>query len=135
MYVLDTNVLSELIRRRPNPDVVERLRNTPPDQLFTSAVSVTELRNGAAMRDDFELFWKRIVIEILSRVKVLHLEERSAVIAGDILARLRKRGRSIGLADALIGAIALANDCAVVTGNRQHFDRIPGLEVEDWSSP
>jgi predicted nucleic acid-binding protein len=135
MYLLDTNVLSELIKKRPHPRVITQIRRTAPSMLFTSVVTVAELRSGAAARDDFEPFWSKVVVEILSRVKILHLDERAAVIAGDLLALLRRRGRPIGLADVLIGAIALAHGCAVVTGNRQHFARIPGLDVVCWHGP
>ena len=133
MYLLDTNVLSELMRKRPDPAVVGRIRRTAADQLHTSVVNVTELRYGASLRKDHEEFWRHIVEMILARVQVLRLDERSAVIAGDIQARLKAEGRPIGLADVLIGSIALANGCKVVTRNRPHFDRITGLEVEDWS--
>ena len=135
MYLLDTNVLSELMRKRPDRAVVDRIRATSAEQLHTSVVTVTELRYGAALREDREQFWKLIVERILTRVQVLRLDERSAVIAGDVQARLKAEGRPIGLADVLIGAIALANGCRVVTRNRPHFDSIPGLEVEDWSKP
>jgi len=133
MYLLDTNVLSELIRKRPDRAVVSRIRRTPADQLFTSVVSVAELRYGAALREDRDAFWKKIVERVLARLRILRLDERSAVIAGDVLARLKTAGTPIGLADVLIGSVALANGCAVVTRNRPHFDRIPGLAVEDWS--
>jgi len=132
MYLLDTNVLSELMRKQPDPEVVDRVRKTPADHLWTSVVTLAELRSGACLRDDTGLFWKMIVERVLSRVRVLNLDERSAVVAGDILARLKKQGQPIGLADVMIGAIALVNGCAVVTRNRPHFDRIPGLHVPDW---
>ena len=47
-------------------------------------------------------------------------------------ARLQREGRRLADADLFIGAIAVAQDATVVTGNRRHYDRIPGLKWEDW---
>jgi len=67
-----------------------------------------ELRYGSALREDFKKFWKRIESEIISRVKVLPLGNQEALLAGDILAVLRKTGQLIGVEDVLIAATAIA---------------------------
>jgi len=63
---------------------------------------------------------------------ILPLGEKEVLVAGDILAGLRKSGQIIGLEDVLIGAAALANQYTVVTANTRHFSRIKGLRVENW---
>ena len=80
-----------------------------------------ELRFGSALRDDFEVFWEKINKEIISRVKILPIGEKEALVSGDILADLRKTGQSIGLEDVLIAASALTNQCTMVTANTRHF--------------
>ena len=55
-----------------------------------------------------------------------------ALVAGDVLAHLARRGELIGVEDLLIGATALAREYTVVTGNVRHFERIPNLRVENW---
>ena len=91
-----------------------------------------ELRFGAQRRPDHELFWRRIRAELLSRVTVLELNDEVAVIAGDLLALLERRGQPIGLADVLIAATAVANGLTIVTANTRHYSRIPNLKVENW---
>jgi tRNA(fMet)-specific endonuclease VapC len=91
-----------------------------------------ELRFGSALRDDFEVFWEKINREIISRVNILPLGKKEALVCGDILADLRKKGQSIGIEDVLIAASALANQCTVVTANTRHFSRIKALKVENW---
>ena len=91
-----------------------------------------ELRFGSALREDFGRFWKKVESEILSRVRVLPLGNKEALLAGDILASLRKTGQIIGIEDVLLAATALANQYTVVTRNVGHFSRIPGLNVENW---
>lgn len=132
MYLLDTNILSEVLKKRPNPHLIERLKKTPRSSQFTSCVCVSELRYGSQRRQDHELFWQRIRAELLSRVTVLGVSENVAVLAGDLLALLERRGEQIGLPDALIAATALEAGFTMVTANTRHFRRIPRLKVENW---
>jgi predicted nucleic acid-binding protein len=134
-YLLDTNVLSELLKKRPDPGVLERLSRTPREDLATSSVCVFELRYGAARRPDGGALWNRIAGEVLPRIQILTLGSEEAERAGDLLAKLHSRGEPIGLEDVLIGATALAHGFVVATRNVRHFDRIDGLIVENWWQP
>jgi tRNA(fMet)-specific endonuclease VapC len=132
MYVLDTNALSELLKKRPQPRFLTRLRRHPPDLFFTSCICVMELRHGSRRREDHTVFWQRVTDEVLSRVTILDFNVSEAIVAGDILAHLARRGELIGVEDVLIGATALVREYTVVTGNVRHFERIPDLQVENW---
>ena len=132
MYLLDTNILSELVKKRPNRHVLSKLRSKSALTLFTSCICIMELRFGSALRDDFEVFWERINNEIISRVKILPIREKDALVSGDIHADLRKTGQTIGIEDVLIAASALTNQCTVVSANTRHFSRIKALKVENW---
>ncbi|MBI9082153.1 MAG: PIN domain-containing protein [Desulfobacterales bacterium] len=132
MYLLDTNILSELIKKRPDPLFIQRLSRQPPENLFTSSICVMELRMGSALRDDYPVFWKRIEEQILSRINILPIGEEEAKVAGDILATLRKAGQWIGIEDVLIAATAICNRLTAVTANTGHFSRVDGLHVENW---
>ena len=132
MYLLDTNILSELIRRKPNAHLLARLGAEPAHNLFTSCICIMELRFGSALREDFEKFWQKITKEIISKVNILPIGEKEGLVAGDILAGLRKTGQIIGLEDVLIAASAITNQYPVVTANTRHFSRITGLQVENW---
>ena len=132
MYLLDTNIISHLLRKRPNPRLVERLKREPPDVLFTSCICIMELRNGTARLDDHGLLWRRIEQDILRELEILPIQTQDALRAGDLLAYLHARGKPIDVEDVLIGATALQNGLTVVTNNVKHFGRIPNLRVEDW---
>jgi tRNA(fMet)-specific endonuclease VapC len=131
-YLLDTNVLSEVIRKDPNRGVLQRLNEIAARDVVTSAVCVAELRHGAARVAHGALLWQRIAREILSRVDILPMGEAEAVRAGDLLATLEARGEPIGIEDVWIGATALEHRLTVVTRNLKHFRRIPGLASESW---
>ncbi|HUP60685.1 MAG TPA: PIN domain-containing protein [Thermoanaerobaculia bacterium] len=131
-YLLDTNVLSEVIRKQPNRGLLQRLREVAARDVVTSAVCVAELRHGAASVAHGARLWERIAREILSRVDILPLGEAEAVRAGDLLATLEAQGEPIGVEDIWIGATALEHRLTVVTRNLKHFRRIPGLASESW---
>ena len=131
-YLLDTNVLSELVRKKPSREVARRLSRVRNRRITTSSVCVLELRYGAVRHPRGEELWKRISEEILSRVEILPLGEEEARNAGDVLAALDQQGSRIGLEDVLIGTTARTHALTVVTRNTRHFDRIEGLTVESW---
>jgi tRNA(fMet)-specific endonuclease VapC len=132
VYPLDTNILSEVLKKRPSPLLINRLAKTARSSQFTSCICVLELRYGTQRRPDHELFWQRIRSELFSRITVVDLNDKAAVLAGDLLALLERRGEPIGLADVLIAATALANGLTVITANTRHFRRVPNLKVENW---
>lgn len=131
-FLLDTNLLSEVIKRRPDPGVMERLGSVPREALFTSVLCVTELRYGAVRHPRGASIWERIEVDILPRLRVLPLSMSEALRAGDLLADLASRGEPIGLEDVLIAATALESGLTAVTRNLKHFSRVPGLLAESW---
>jgi tRNA(fMet)-specific endonuclease VapC len=132
MYLLDTNILSELVKKKPNPGFFNRLITEPSHSLHTSSICVFELRFGSALRDDFNMFWKRIMDTIISRISILKFGEIEAYIAGDILARLQKKGQILGIEDVYIAATAISHKCTLVTANTMHYERIDDLKIENW---
>jgi predicted nucleic acid-binding protein len=135
MVLLDTNVLSELLRPRPSAAVIGRLLQFTSKTLFASEVTRFEMRFGAALRPDASLFWTRIQRELLPLVTWLPVSEAVSMRAGDIAAAQRLAGRSCGTLDPLIAATALAHGVPLATRNVQHFERIEGLEVQNWFDP
>lgn len=133
-FLLDTNVLSEIIRKRPSASVVDRLRALPPQALFTSSICLMELRFGAARVPHGAALWERIRREVLPLVTILPVGEAVAQRAGETLAALESRGALIGVEDLLIASTALTHGLAVVTRNVKHLSRVAGLEVESWWS-
>ena len=132
MYLLDTNILSELAKKRPNPFSLSHLSSKPYQSLYTSSMCVMELRLGCALRGDFESFWAKVSKNIISRINVIPFGHQEALIAGDILASLQKIGQSIGIEDAIIGSTALSHKLVMVTANIRHFSKIRGLAIENW---
>lgn len=132
MYLFDTNILSEVIKKRPHRLLLERLAEIPGNLQFTSCINVMELRYGSSRRTDHESFWRRIEQEVLSTLLILPVTTETARIAGDIAAALSLRGRGISAEDLLIAATAISGDMTLITANEKHFKGIPGLKLENW---
>ena len=131
-YLLDTNVLSEVVKKRPSATIIGHLREVPQTALHASVVSVMEMRFGAVRSATGSILWERIRRDVLRRVKILPLGEDEASRAGEILADLESRGVPVGIEDVMIGATALVHGLVVVTRNVKHLGRIRGLVVENW---
>jgi predicted nucleic acid-binding protein len=132
MFLVDTNVFSELIRPRPNLPVVRRLLSTDSQVLFACEMTRYELRFGAAIHPKSSEIWEKVEREILPLPIWLPIEERVAIAAADLRALLRKKGTPIDIQDAFLAATALVHDLVLVTRNVRHFQNIADLVVENW---
>ena len=133
MYLLDTDILSNLVKRTPSTVLIARLASVPPEHQFTSSISLGELIYGAhRLRTHTSLLLQRLDKTLPPNLPVLPFDVAAARRYGAVRAELEHRGTPIGDADLRIGAIALARGLTVVTGNVRHFERIPDLLIENW---
>jgi len=128
-YLLDTNILSELVRR-PGGTVATRIAVVGEDSICTSIVVAAELRYGAAKSDSKQLS-ERVGL-LLSTLEILPLEPPADGHYAEIRHHLARQGAPIGPNDLLIAAHALAADLTIVTANTREFERVPSLRVENW---
>lgn len=131
MKLLDTDICIEILRG--NEAVIERREQTL-DSVATSWITACELYFGAANSDAPQS--NRIVVdEFLATLPVQGLDQPAARRFGELKALLRQRGEGLADADLLIASVALSLGAVIVTGNRSHYGRIPGVEIEDWIRP
>jgi tRNA(fMet)-specific endonuclease VapC len=124
-------MLSAVLRRDPNLEVVRRLARIPAEQQFTTAVTLGELLYGAARRGN-EALGHRIRQLLSEAVSILPFDEDAAEVYGPLRAGLEAARKRLDEPYLRIASIALANDLILVTGNVRHFQRVPGLTIEDW---
>lgn len=133
MYLLDTDVLSNLTKRTPSMTLAARLAAVPPEQQFTTSITLGELVYGAhRLGDRAGVILDRLEKTVLMHLPVLPFEAAAARRYGELRAELERQGVSLGDADLRIAAIALVRGLTVVTGNVRHFQRVPGLAIENW---
>jgi tRNA(fMet)-specific endonuclease VapC len=128
-YLLDTNVVSDLIRN-PQGRVTEHIRRVGEAQVCTSIIVAAELRYGAAKKGAPRL---TIQLEaVLGALDVLPFEAPADVAYGQIRTQLEQAGRPIGGNDLLIAAQTIALGHTIVSDNEREFARIDGLLRENW---
>lgn len=136
MYLFDTDILSNLLRRTPSTVLIAKLASVPPEQQFTSAITLGELFYGAyRLGPTSKVLLERLEKTLLPNLPVISFDAEAAHKYGQTRAELERKGISIGDADLRIAAIALARGLTVITGNVNHFRRVPGLPVENWLEP
>ncbi|MDQ3302527.1 MAG: type II toxin-antitoxin system VapC family toxin [Actinomycetota bacterium] len=133
MYLLDTDILSNLMKRSPSSALVAKLVRVPPEEQFTSSITLGELVYGAhRLRERTAILMQKIEDALLPNLTVLAFDTAAARRYGEIRAELERLGTPIGDADMRIASIALSHGLRVVTGNERHFRRVPELEIENW---
>lgn len=128
MKLLDTDTCIALLRGEGH--VISRRRATS-DEVVTTWITAAELYYGAAKSKAPENN-RATVAAFLATLRILGLDELSVRIFGEAKALLERQGKRLADADLFIGAIAVSRGAAVVTGNRRHYERIPGVTIEDW---
>lgn len=128
-YLLDTNIVSDLVRNPRGPSA-DRLREVTEDRVFTSVVVAGELRYGAAKKGSLRLSAQLELV--LGALRILPLEAPAEVVYSAIRADLEREGQMIGGNDLLIAAHALTAGATLVTDNERELRCIEGLSVENW---
>lgn len=137
MMVLDTNVLSELMRSRPHPALVEWIGRQSRSLLYTTSVSKAEIRYGiAAMPQGRRQLLLAEQAEAMFRDdfsgRVLAFDEGAATFYAEARAARRRAGRPMAVMDALIAAIALSADAAIATRDTSGFDDCGVSLINPW---
>lgn len=129
--LIDTNILSFFFRNHSL--VVERFEVYLKEhrKLNISIITYYEILSGLKHRDA----QKQLISfsKFVSYHTILPLTTSSTTIAADIYANLRSKGTPVDDIDILIAGIAIANNLVIVTNNLKHFEKIEGLEIQDWS--
>jgi tRNA(fMet)-specific endonuclease VapC len=134
VYCFDTDVLSSIMKGRPPLALIRRLAQTPPEEQFTTTITLGELLYGAS-RHGHGAITERVRDVIEQMASVLPFDSPAADIYGPLRAGLESEGRRLGEPDLRIASIALSRGLSLVTGNVHHFARVADLRVENWLSP
>jgi tRNA(fMet)-specific endonuclease VapC len=129
-YLLDTCVISDFIKGEPGTQI--RLRQTPPADIAVSVVTVMELRYGLLINPQRAHKVEPAIASLLASITILALGSAEAEQVAQVRAILKTQGQPIGAYDVLIAATALQHNLLMVTANQREFDRVPGLQTENW---
>ncbi|MGA9390409.1 MAG: type II toxin-antitoxin system VapC family toxin [Candidatus Sulfotelmatobacter sp.] len=138
MIVLDSNVLSELMRPKPEARVIAWLDRQPQTSIWTTAVTVFEIRFGLQMmpngrrRAVYTHGFEALLDEIDHRIAPFDTE--AAEQASTLMASRKIQGRPRELRDTMIAGIVLSRHATLATRNASHFDDVSALMVDPWAT-
>lgn len=133
-YLLDTNVLSELVKTFPNQSVLTKIK-LHQHTITTASVVWHELQYGchrlpkSKKRSIIELFLRNV---ICTTIPILPYDKHAAKWHAEIRARLTSKGLTPPFVDGQIAAIAITNGLVLVTNNTPDFKCFEGLSMENW---
>ena len=137
-YLVDTNVLSETLRPRPDLKVTAWFADQRPESLFLSSISLGELVRGASRakeqaKKDRLTRWIEEDLTAQFQNRILPFDQDAAVIWGKIMGDGDKTGRPKSMADAQIAAVAKRHGLTLVTRNTKDFEEMDVGLVNPWS--
>lgn len=138
MIVLDTNVLSALMRPAPDSGVVDWLDRQPQSSIWTTSITVFEIRFGlqimaAGKRRSSLLHAFDMLLEKIDH-RVAAFDVPAAQHAAVLMASRRKKGRPVDLRDTMIAGILLANHATLATRNTPHFEDVGASVINPWTT-
>ena len=137
-FLVDTNVVSEWVKPRPNPGVVAWLADTDEDQVFLSVVTLAELRHGierigAGRRQRQLSAWLENELPMRFEGRILSIDTAIADACGKLAARSEATGRPVEAMDAFLAATAQVHQLTLVTRNTAHFHSILKALLNPWT--
>jgi predicted nucleic acid-binding protein len=138
MVILDTNVVSALMRASENPSVVAWLDGQPRLSIWTTSITVMEVRYGLAImpagrrKDTRTAEFDRILADdIQDRIRLF--DHAAAESAAALMGARHLSGRSVDLRYTMIAGIALSQNATIATRNARHFDDLRVPVVDPWT--
>ncbi len=136
-YLLDTNVISELIARQPNVHVLEWVDSLDPDNVHLSVITVGEIRKGIAKlgpskRQEHLLNWLNTDLLVRFHEHIAEISTDVMLIWGEMAGRLEKEGVRPAAIDSLIAALALAGNYVLATRNERDFEGTGVTLINPW---
>lgn len=139
MIILDTNVLSALMRVRPEAVVVNWLDRQSANSIWITTITLFETRLGLSLLPDgqrhqaLEMAFARL-LEAELKNRVLPLDSAAATYAAALAAARQQAGRPVDIRDTLIAGIALTRRATLATRNRRHFEGLTVPVVNPWEN-
>ena len=139
MIILDTNVLSALMRTAPEATVVAWLDRQPAESVWITSITLFEARLGLGLqpsgrrRQTLEAAFARLLLEDLEN-RVLDFDSAAAIEAASLAAERQKNGRSVDMRDTQIAGIAVARRATLATQNIRHFADLKISIVNPWAT-
>ena len=139
MVILDTNVISALMHQQPPPPVRHWLDRQAELSVWTTSITVFEVRNGIEMlprsrrRRSLEAEFERVIEDDIER-RIVPFDFAAAIAAAVLMAERKRAGRGGDMRDAMIAGIVSASHATLATHNVRHFADLPVAVIDPWDA-
>ncbi|CAN5350678.1 PIN domain-containing protein [soil metagenome] len=130
-YLLDTNIISNIVKPSPSESLMVWMQDQQDDELFIASLTIAEIRRGilempqGKRRQQIDAwFSSQEGPPALFAGRILSFDERAAMVWAQLMAESKKIGRSRSTLDTVIASVALVNQCTVVTDNERDFEGV-----------
>ena len=136
-YLLDTCLLSELVRKEPNSGVVSWLDECEEQSLYLSVLTIGELQKGVSKlpagtrKEDLQVWIEHDLAERFTG-RILGVDMETAITWGRLQGEAEQRGEKLPVMDSLIAATAITHKLSVVTRNTKDLERCQARVVNPW---
>jgi len=136
-FLLDTNVVSEWVRPRPDHNVISWLAGVDEDRVYISVISLAEIRRGvellpAGRRRERLASWLAEELPVRFEERILDIDAQVATTWGVVMARGQKSGMTLGSMEAFVAATAETHDLTLATRNIKDFQRLGISLLDPW---
>lgn len=137
LYLLDTNMISEIMRTTPNVNVMNKFSENGK-LCAISSTTWNELLYGVNIMNNGkkkDLIFEDLIDDIQASFNIIQYDNHAAWIQADIRSRLKEKGKPLDFQDTQIASIAISNCMILVTRNTKHFEpiqEVSSLMLENW---
>jgi len=137
MIVLDTNVISALMRKEPETPVVKWLDAQPAASVWITAITSMEIRFGLqtmpkGRRQDALIRAFEMMLKTMIEGRIASFDAEAGIQAAELMAQRKRKGRPAEVRDTMIAGIVLANRATLATRNTQHFEDLSVTVINPW---
>ena len=132
MFIFDTDIYTNVMRKIPSEKLLNRLKKLPRRDQFTTTISIGEVYYGLMKASNRTSLLKLFEAALLPRATILPFDFPAAKKYGEIRSFLEKKGTPLAHADLQIASITLSMNMTFITGNLKHFQSVPKLNAENW---
>lgn len=138
-YILDTNIISELVAKQPHPNVTRWIDNMDPQSIYLSVITIGELKKGIEKLSDLhrkDLLEEWLAKDLLVRFQnyLLPIDTSTMLMWGALVARMEKKGKPLPAIDSLLAATTLQHDFTLVTRNTADFIHTGISLINPWDA-
>jgi toxin FitB len=139
MIVLDTNVISALMRKEPEKPVVKWLDAQPAASVWITAITVMEIRFGLhsmpkGRRQDALIRSFDLMLKSMIEGRIASFDAEAGIHAAQLMVQRKRVGRPAEVRDTMIAGMVLANRATLATRNTQHFNDLPLTLINPWET-